>query len=216
MNFKYSLVALAAAASFSAQAAVIVLDDFNLTQAVTTASTAAQKTVTGGTNFDSRTLNVTAGASDPLNPNIVISGGGLRLGGTNLGPYNATATWTFNAAVLGALANSTWSITLRQDSLDETVTVGGNLRTASQTGSTVTLASGNGSGTLNPFAVTFAAAVNHDSTWSLLIADYTCNTGFTIQRDGTCGRAATVPEPGTIALLGLGLLGAGALRRKVK
>ena len=89
------------------------------------------------------------------------------------------------------------------------------MRTSANTGTTVNLGSGSGTGTLNPFSVTFNAAINSDSTWSLLQATYNCNQGFTLTEGGTCA-STSVPEPGTIALLGLGLLGAGALRRKAK
>ena len=222
MNFKHTLVAVAAVASFSAQAAVIVLDDFTLGQAVNVAG--SPSTVTNGTNFSNRTVSLTSTGSNVFNPSVVIgpttvggvAGNYLQINGANQSAYTTSITWNFNATVLAALANSTWSIDMQQVFLDETVTVGGNLRTASNTGTTVNLGSGNGTGTLNPFSVTFAAAINSDSTWSLLNATYTCNTGFTLQTNGTCGRNATVPEPGTIALLGLGLLGAGALRRKAK
>lgn len=222
MKFKLALVAVAAAASFGAQAAVITLDDFTLNQVVTVSG--SPSLAGAGTNFTQRSVSISAPASNAVNPNIVIGtntvggvvGNYLQISGGNASAYTSSVTWTFNSTVLAALANSTWAIELNQVFLDETVTVGGNLRTSAQTGTNVTLASGSGA-FANPFSVTFASAINADSTWSLLKATYTCNTGFTLTDNGTCGRnTTTVPEPGTIALLGLGLLGAGALRRKVK
>ena len=221
MKSKIAVLALAITASFASQAAVIVLDDFTLAQAVTVSNSVSS--VGAGTNFTSRAVSLTSAASNTFNPNVVIgsnqvngvTGNYLQISGSNGSDYTSTITWSFNATVLAALANATWSIDMKQVFLDETVTVGGNMRTSANTGTTVNLGSGSGTGTLNPFSITFNAAINSDSTWSLLQATYNCNQGFGLTEGGTCA-PTSVPEPGTIALLGLGLLGAGALRRKVK
>ena len=221
MKSKIAVLGLAITASFASQAAVITLDDFTLNQAVNVAGSVS--TVGAGTNFSSRAVTLTSAASNDFNPNVVIgtnvvngvTGNYLQISGSNGSDYVASIKWTFNATVLAALANASWSIDMNQVFLDETVTVGGNPRTSANTGTTVNLGSGNGTGTLNPFSVTFNAAINSDSTWSLLQATYRCNRGFDLTEAGTCV-STSVPEPGTIALLGLGLLGAGALRRKAK
>ena len=221
MKSKIAILALAVSASFASQAAVITLDDFTLNQSVNVAGSVS--TVGAGTNFTNRSISLTSVSSNAFNPNVVIgtnsvngvTGNYLQISGSNGSAYTTSVTWNFNATVLAALANSTWSIDMNQVFVDETVTVGGNLRTSANTGTSVNLGTGNGTGSLNPFSVTFNAAINSDSTWSLLKATYNCNQGFTLTEGGTCARNA-VPEPGTIALLGLGLLGAGALRRKAK
>ena len=221
MKSKITVLALAITASFASQAAVITLDDFTLSQAVNVSN--SPLTVGAGTNFTSREVTLTSAASNSFNPNVIIgtnsvngvTGNYLQISGSNGSAYTTSITWNFNAIVLAALANATWSIDMNQVFVDETVTVGGNMRTSANTGTTVNLGSGSGTGTLNPFSVTFNAAINSDSTWSLLQATYNCNQGFTLTEGGTCA-STSVPEPGTIALLGLGLLGAGALRRKAK
>lgn len=221
MKSKIAVLALGITASLASQAAVITLDDFTLNQAVTVANSVS--TVGAGTNFTNRSVSLTSPASNALNPNVTIgtntvngtTGNYLQISGSNGSAYTTSITWNFNAIVLAALANSTWSIDMNQVFVDETVTVGGNMRTSANTGTNVNLGSGNGTSTLNPFSITFNAAINSDSTWSLLQATYTCNRGFSLTQGGTCA-PTSVPEPGTIALLGLGLLGAGALRRKAK
>ena len=227
MKFKLALVALAAASSFSAQAGTIVLDDFSFAQAVNVVG--SPSTVSAGTNFVSRVVSIaasTGGTASAFNPTITIgavtlpsgtSGNFLQVNTNNSSGAVATVEWMFNSLVTGALANTaTWSVLLNQVDLQGTVTVGGNMRVSpgNANGTSVSLADNTTRSTLNPFSVTFSAATNSDSTWSLFRLAYECKQDFTDTGRGCAGNA--VPEPGTMALLGLGLLGAGALRRKIK
>lgn len=73
-----------------------------------------------------------------------------------------------------------------------------------------------GGGTGGPGNGTAFYLFNFSSPRSLLSWDYNAWSNVAIYKTGTCTQdCGSVPVPGTIALLGLGMLGLGAARRKL-
>jgi hypothetical protein len=231
MKLKLAVGAVAVAAAFGAQAGTIILDDFSLVQnAVFTSGTTLQTSGASGTvsqYVNSRTLNITgvAGNSPASNGSYVqVLGGVLEISNGVASASRVDVSWNLNATALSAaLANATFfQIIVRQVSLDSgTVTVGGSARTNSTNGQNIVLASASSLVGLNPFTTTFSSTNNADSTWEFVGLEFSCRAGASSINDadrngGACTPATNVPLPGTVALLGLGLLGAGALRRKAK
>ena len=225
MKFKLALVALAAAASFGAQAGIITLDDFSINQALQAAPPLPANNVAGpGTYFVTRTLEFTAATGTNSTNQIFVGNGLFNINTGGDATSTSKISWGLNlTTIAAALGAATFvQITLDQVSIDtNTVSVGSAVRNSAGNGGTVTLYSGALGGVANPFVVTFASALDADSKWDNVKLAFSCRSGAeSITRDDLAqqGPCATtqVPEPGTIALLGLGLLGAGALRRKVK
>jgi hypothetical protein len=231
MKLKFAIGVAAVAAAFGAQAGTITLDSFDVVQAAVNTNGAAVVTAaatgTISAYVNSRTLSIEGVASNsPTNGSYAqVIGGVLDINNGSFTQSTTTVGWALNGAALtAALANATFfQIVIRQATLDAgSVTVGGSARTNSTNGQNIVLASGTSlAGVPNPFLATFASSVNADSTWEFVGLEYSCRAGAKSiddsDRVGSAPCATTnVPEPGTIALLGLGLLGAGALRRKAK
>jgi PEP-CTERM motif len=220
---KYKLLAGSVLAAFSvaAGAGEIILDDFGLAQAearstgaaVTTtllSSTAAfsQRDLTA--KLDSGTRSVTS----------VIEGGLLSISNDVGVTSTTTVSWTldFSKIIAAVGTASFFEIAVAATSLDQggvgVSAAGSAVRTFTAPGRFVLYTGGS---VPNPFTVTFASAVAVDSTWDAVFLTYAC-TGNTIRDSDRVGSAkcgpTSVPVPGSVALLGLGLLGLAALRRK--
>jgi hypothetical protein len=230
MKLKFAVGVAAIAAAFGAQAGTIILDSFDVVQeAVNTAgaSTQSAKLATGISSYvDSRSLSITGVTTNsPTGGSYTqVIGGVLDINNGSFTQSTVNVGWQLNGAALtAALANATFfQIVINQRSLDAgTVTVGGSARSNTTNGQNIVLASGSSLAAVpNPFLATFTSSVNADSTWEFVGLEFSCRAGATsINADDRAGGACAttnVPEPGTMALLGLGLLGAGALRRKTK
>lgn len=221
MKTKAALGLLLAIGSVGAQAGTILLDDFSLNQAIIAAPPLPSTSVSGaGTAFASRTLSFSAVTGSVGTNQLEVTGGSFYINTGGASSSTASVSWLLNAATVTALTGATWfTVTLEQQAVDAgTVTVGGNLRT---TGGNGTFAVVNRAVLGNPFAITFESTVNADSRWDNAVITFSCRVGARevseadARQQGGCP-STNVPEPGTIALLGLGLLGAGALRRKSK
>ncbi len=223
MKTKLSLLALGLVASLSAQAGVVVLDDFSLVQSPAYApASALPGTSTATTALWTRTLSFDAATGSAGTASMEVVAGVLSIANGPGNTSTARAEWNLNfAAVAAALGSySYFEVTIDKVSIDVgSVTVGGGARTSTSTPNTIVI--GNSTTFKNPFAVTFQSSLNADSTWDNVKVTFSCRAGATdiedADRVGSAAcKTAAVPEPGSIALLGLGLLGAGALRRKQK
>jgi PEP-CTERM motif len=218
MKLKLTAAALALAASSMANAGAIVIDDFGLGQTAATWPSGASTSSVAATYFSSRTLQITAtneqanikvDGTSGTNPAVA---GLLAISNDSGVSSTANVSWALNMsaimAAIGDAGNFTW--TLSKVYLDQgSVTVGGSARGSTPTPETITIATG----MANPFAISFASTVDTDSRWDNLTLNYTCNTGST-EVNGKCTPPVSVPVPGSLALLGFGLLGFGAIRRK--
>ncbi len=230
MKLKLSILGLALASAMSAQAGVVTLDDFSIAQTPAFAPPINQpSSVTGGTYWTTRTINFTAatGTNNTINAEVT---GAASLYNPNTftianGPSNTSTTtlsWALNSAALSPmLAGATFvQIDIEQVKVDVgTVTVGGNARTTNTVPLIFSIFSGAAASITNPFTVDFVSTRDADSVWRNVTLSYSCRAGATSitaadLAGGDAGCATNVPLPGTAALLGLGLLGAGFLRRK--
>jgi PEP-CTERM motif len=234
MKLKLAALSLALTASFAANAGVIVFDDFEIAQTAQQGPpVGAGAPIAGGALWATRTLSVDAATGTPTNgtyievtpANANYSTGTLQMAwGSNISGTNSVS-YSLNAAAIGAaLGAATWvEVTLDQLSIDgngaNTITVGGLARSSANDSSAVTVFSGTLASFLaNPFTVSFAGSLSADGVWDNMRLTYSCTNTQGINEGDLQGSRpcpSQVPVPGSVALLGLGLLGLGAFRRKV-
>ncbi len=220
---KYKLLAGSVLAAFSvaASAGEIILDDFGLAQAEARSTGAAVTTSLSpaGQAFTKRDLTAKVDSGTRA-VTSVIEAGVLSISNDVGVVSTTTVSWTLDfAKILAAVGPASFfEISIAATSLDQggvgVSAAGSAVRTYTAPGRFVLYSGGS---VPNPFTVTFASAAAVDSTWDAVFLTYTCS-GTTItagDRTGSakCGTTA-VPVPGSVALLGLGLLGLAALRRK--
>ncbi len=224
---KYKLLAGSVLAAFSvaASAGEIILDDFGIAQPVARSTGAAVTTTLNTTTqaFTKRDLTAvadTGGVAGEVGVSSLIRGGLLSISNDVGVTSTTTVSWTLDfTKILAAVGSASFfEIAIAATSLDQggvgVSAAGSAVRTYTGPGRFVLYSGGS---VPNPFTVTFASAVAVDSTWDAVFLTYTC--AGTVIRDADrigsakCGTTA-VPVPGSVALLGLGLLGLAALRRK--
>jgi PEP-CTERM motif len=225
---KYKLLAGSVLAALSAVsgAAEIVLDDFGLAQSearVTGVGPAVTTTLLNpGGGFTKR--DITNKVDSGTRSSSALVEGGIFSISNDVGVASTTTvSWTLDLSKIAAAIGSAsfLEVAIISTGIDQggvnVSAAGSAVRTFNAPGRFVLYS---GAAVANPFTVTFASAAAVDSTWDAVVLAYTC-TGTTItdaQRGAGAGSAkcgtAAVPVPGSVALLGLGLLGLAALRRK--
>jgi hypothetical protein len=233
MKAKLSILALALTTAVGAQAGTIIVDNFAVDQdAVYSPAPTVGTTLTPvNALVDARTLGFTASAGEPAGgAYIQVSNGVLDINNGSQVSGTSTVKWALNASAIGAaIGAATWvelyitALTLDVRTVDVSPVVGGSARVSGPLSAPQDVLLFRGTAgdllALNPYTLSFTSDLNADSTWDNVTLRYSCGatSGAINDKDAAGSDAcANVPLPGSAALLGLGLVGFGALRRKMK
>jgi hypothetical protein len=220
---KYKLLAGSVLAAFSlaASAGEIILDDFGLNQTEARSTGAAVVSSLSSTTQAFTKRDLTAKRDSGTGASTAVIERGLLVISNDSGVTSTTTvSWTLDfAKILAAVGPASFfEISIAATAIDQggvdVSAAGSAVRNFSGAGRFLLYSGGS---VPNPFTVTFRAGASVDSEWDAVFLTYTC-AGSTITTSDRVGSAkcgtATVPVPGSVALLGLGLLGLAALRRK--
>ena len=222
------------------RAAPILVDDFGIDQTILLGSGGANpKTVsngiaTPGALGGNRTVSVTRTAGNSLAYAEIMGGSALMTSGNN--NVRALFTWDgdtnplLNTTGLGGIdltsggSNIYFTLAMRSDLANAPVTI--TVYTNSGLASSFTLLTP-GLGIDQPFTTSVISMASFTALSGFTAADFTNVGAITLQIDGTTTprgldveldlfQASPVPEPGTSALIGVGLVGASLASRKFR
>ena len=211
------------------QAATILIDNFALNQGPVIAGPVRVDgpILTNNAYWTTRRLSIVdAHGTSGSGVAIEIIGGQLEISNGVSSNAVSAITWSLDTSALGrALANATFfEISIEQvgiefGSVTVTPTVPGSaVRTSMQDGQALALFAGAPGSVPNSFTITFDSSLKADSSWKNFKITSTCRpdgatTGINAgDRAGFDGCA--VDAPTTLPLLGLGIFGMAALRRR--
>ncbi len=231
MKAKLSILALALTAAVSAQAGTITIDDFQVNQEAVFSPPAATGVTLSPVNgfIIDRTIGFSSSSGTPEGgAYIQVSNGVLDINNGSQVSGTSTVKWNLNADAIGAaIGAASWvevyiqALSIDSAEVNLSPVVGGSARVSAFTGAPQDILLFRGTAAdllaLNPYTLSFASERNADSTWDNVTLRYSCTaTSGAISSGDASGSAAcaNVPLPGSAALLGLGMLGFAALRRK--